>query len=135
SMIVPSTAGGGTDTAARVAAPLLEKELGVPINIINRPGASMQIGHTAGANAKPDGYTLTWAVLPTAASLYLDEERKSSFKRESLKPIALYYGAPFAVSVKADSPYTSIAEIVKAANDKPGTLRGGTTGYMSTGHF
>src|SRR3954462_13155550 len=74
--IVPSTAGGGTDTAARLVAPLMEKDLGVPVQVVNKPGASMQIGVTEVALAKPDGYTLLWSVLPTAASIYLDPERK-----------------------------------------------------------
>ena len=42
--IVPSTAGGGTDTAARLVAPLMAKDLGVPVQVVNKPGASMQIG-------------------------------------------------------------------------------------------
>ncbi|WP_306222874.1 Bug family tripartite tricarboxylate transporter substrate binding protein [Bosea beijingensis] len=133
--IVPSTAGGGTDTAARVAAPLLEKELGVPVEVVNKPGASMQIGHTEGANARKDGHTLTWVVLPTAASIYLDAERQSSFKRDSLTPIALYYGAPFGIVVKGDSPYKSLKDLVEAAKAAPGKVRSGTTGFMSSGHF
>ena len=133
--IVPSTAGGGTDTAARVAAPLLEKELGVPVEVVNKPGASMQIGHTEGANARKDGHTLTWTVLPTAASIYLDAERQASFKRDSLTPIAMYYGAPFGVVVKGDSPYKTLKDVVEAAKAAPGKLRSGTTGFMSTGHF
>jgi tripartite-type tricarboxylate transporter receptor subunit TctC len=133
--IVPSTAGGGTDTAARIAAPLLEKELGVPVEVVNKPGASMQIGHTEGANARKDGHTLTWVVLPTAASIYLDAERQSSFKRDSLTPIALYYGAPFGIVVKGDSPYKTLKDLVDAAKANPGKVRSGTTGFMSSGHF
>jgi tripartite-type tricarboxylate transporter receptor subunit TctC len=133
--IVPSTAGGGTDTAARLAAPLLAKELGVPVEVINRPGASMQIGLTEAANAKPDGHTLVWSVLPTAASIYLDTERGSPFKREMLAPIAMYYGAPFGIVVRGDSPYKTLKDLVEAAKSNPGKLRSGTTGYMSTGHF
>ena len=88
-IIVPSTAGGGTDTATRLIAPILEKDLGVPIQIVNKPGASMQIGLTQVAVAKPDGYTLVMSVLPTAASIYLDPGRKATFTRKNLQPIAL----------------------------------------------
>ena len=134
--IVPSTAGGGTDTAARLMAPLLEKELGVPVEVVNKPGASMQIGLSFVAAAKPDGYTLIWSVLPTSASIYLDPERKSSsFKRESLIPIGLYYGAPFAIVVKGDSPYKTLKDLVDAAKANPGKLKVGTSGFMATGHF
>jgi tripartite-type tricarboxylate transporter receptor subunit TctC len=133
--IVPSTAGGGTDVAARLAAPLLSKELGVPVEVVNRPGASMQIGLSEAATAKPDGHTLVWSVLPTAASIYLDTERNSPFKREALAPIAMYYGAPFGLVVRGDSPYKTVKDLVAAAKANPGRLRSGTTGFMSTGHF
>lgn len=133
--IVPSTAGGGTDVAARLAAPLLARELGVPVEVVNRPGASMQIGLTEAANARPDGHTLVWSVLPTAASIYLDSDRDLPFRRASLAPIALYYGAPFGIVVRGDSPHRSVKDIVDAARANPGRIRGGTTGFMSTGHF
>ncbi|MCO5091688.1 tripartite tricarboxylate transporter substrate binding protein [Bosea sp. (in: a-proteobacteria)] len=133
--IVPSTAGGGTDTAARLIAPLLEKLLGTTVEVVNKPGASMQIGMGEAARAKPDGYTLIWSVLPTFASIYLDEERKSPFKRDSLKPIVMYYGAPFGIAVQASSPHKTLKDLVDAAKASPGKLRSGTTGFMSTGHF
>src|SRR5512144_3269804 len=53
-IMVPSTAGGGTDTATRLLAPILEKDLGVPIQIVNKPRASMQVGLSEVAAAKPD---------------------------------------------------------------------------------
>ena len=135
--IVPSTAGGGTDTAARMMAPLLEKELGVPVEVVNKPGASMQIGLTFVTQAKPDGYTLIWSVLPTSASIYLDPERqsKSPYKRESLTPIGLYYGAPFAIVVQGSSPYKTLKDLVDAAKANPGKLKVGTSGFMATGHY
>ena len=58
SMIVPWSAGGGTDAIARMLANGLEKELGQPINVINRTGGAGVIGHTEIANAAPDGYTI-----------------------------------------------------------------------------
>jgi tripartite-type tricarboxylate transporter receptor subunit TctC len=133
--IVPSTAGGGTDTAARLISPLMEKDLGVPVQVVNKPGASMQIGATEVANAKPDGYTLLWLVLPTVASIYLDPERKATFGRKEIQPVGLLYGAPFAVFVQASSPFKTIQDVVDAAKANPGKVKSGTTGHMSTGHF
>src|SRR5690606_39228012 len=57
-MIVPWGAGGGTDAVARFIAAEAEKELGQPINVVNRTGGSGVVGHQAIASAKPDGYTL-----------------------------------------------------------------------------
>ena len=57
-VIVPWGAGGGTDATARIVAALLEKDLGQPFNVVNRTGGSGVVGHSAIANADPDGYTL-----------------------------------------------------------------------------
>nr|MDQ3349626.1 tripartite tricarboxylate transporter substrate-binding protein [Acidobacteriota bacterium] len=57
-MVVPWAAGGGTDAVARVIASLLEKELGKPVNVVNRTGGSGVVGHQAIAGALPDGYTI-----------------------------------------------------------------------------
>ena len=57
-MIVPWGAGGGTDAVGRIVATLLQQELGVPINVVNRTGGSGVVGHSAIANARPDGYTI-----------------------------------------------------------------------------
>lgn len=134
-LVVPSTAGGGTDTATRLIAPLLEKDLGVPIEVVNKPGASMQIGLGYVAQSKPDGHTLIMLVLPTAASGYLDAERQSPVGRDSFLPIGLYYGAPFAVVVTSESPYKTLADVVEAAKANPGKIKAGTSGFMATGHF
>ena len=57
-MVVPWGAGGGTDAVARMLAALLEKELGQPVNVVNRTGGSGVVGHQAFAAAAPDGYTI-----------------------------------------------------------------------------
>jgi tripartite-type tricarboxylate transporter receptor subunit TctC len=134
-MIVPSTAGGGTDTGARLVAPLMEKDLGVPVQVVNKPGASMQIGLTEAALAKPDGYTLVWSVLPTLVSIYLDPERKAAFARKDLQPIGMVYDGPTVVFVQASSPYKTLKDLIDAAKANPGKIKSSTTGHMSTGHF
>ena len=57
-LIVPWGAGGGTDATARIIGALLEKELGQPVNVVNRTGGSGVVGHSAIALAAPDGYTI-----------------------------------------------------------------------------
>ena len=58
-IICPWSAGGGTDRVSRQVAAQLEKNLGVPVNVINATGGSGVTGHTRCARARPDGYTLT----------------------------------------------------------------------------
>lgn len=134
-IVVPSTAGGGSDVNARLFQPLLEAQLGIPVQIENRAGASMQIGTSYVANAEPDGYTVLWAVLPTIASAYLDPERGADFTRSDLAPVVQITEAPFAISVRADSPYQTLQDLIDAAKADPASVRSGTTGIMSTGHF
>src|SRR5437773_7772729 len=57
-LIVPWGAGGGTDATARIIGTLLEKDLGQPINVVNRTGGSGVVGHQVIATAPPDGYTI-----------------------------------------------------------------------------
>jgi tripartite-type tricarboxylate transporter receptor subunit TctC len=57
-LIVPWGAGGGTDATARIIASLLEKDLGQPVNVVNRTGGSGVVGHQAISSAAADGYTI-----------------------------------------------------------------------------
>jgi tripartite-type tricarboxylate transporter receptor subunit TctC len=64
-LICPWAAGGGTDRVARTAAMLLEKDVGQPINAVNRTGGGA-VGHTTGATADPDGHTITTVTVEIA---------------------------------------------------------------------
>ncbi|MDQ4061846.1 MAG: tripartite tricarboxylate transporter substrate-binding protein, partial [Pseudomonadota bacterium] len=57
-LLVPWAAGGGTDATARIIGSLLERELGQPVNVVNRTGGSGVVGHEAIAASAPDGYTI-----------------------------------------------------------------------------
>ncbi len=92
-IIVPFAAGGGTDLIARVVAERLSKQLGKRFVVINRPGASTNIGTGAAANAPADCYTLLMTSISLAAnpSLY----RKLPFDpAKDLAPIALIANSP-----------------------------------------
>ena len=58
-MIVPFSAGGGTDAVARKLGSLMEKELGTSVVIVNKTGGAGAVGMTFGATQKKDGYTIT----------------------------------------------------------------------------
>jgi tripartite-type tricarboxylate transporter receptor subunit TctC len=134
-MIIPNAAGGGTDVAARLIAPVMEKDLGVPIAIVNRPGAGTQVGTSEALKAKPDGYTLFWSYLPVTPCIYLDPDRKASFNRKDIKLIGNAYGAPFSLVVLANSPYKTVQDLIAAAKARPNQIKSGTTGFMATGYF
>ena len=64
-LVVPWGAGGGTDAVARFIASLMEKDLGQPVNVVNRTGGSGVVGHSAIATAAPDGYTIGMITVET----------------------------------------------------------------------
>lgn len=68
-LVVPYPAGGGSDIAVRILQPILEKEIGVPVQLVNKGGAGSQVGVTEAAKAKPDGYTIGHANWPTIITL------------------------------------------------------------------
>lgn len=135
SIIVPYAAGGGTDLSARVVASQLEKELGTPVQVVNKAGAGGQVGMTEVAQAKPDGYTIGSSVLPAIITTYLDPERKSAFMRKDLQLLALHVADVSAVAVKADSPFKTVKDIVDAGKANPGKIKWGTTGILGNTHL
>ena len=134
-MLVPWAAGGGTDVGARLLAPLLEKELGAPVQVVNRAGAGSQVGIAEFVRAKPDGYTLGATNMPSTNSLYLEPERQATFGRKDFQLVALHVDDPGAVAVKVDSPFKDMKDLVDAARARPKTIKASTTGLKGSAHL
>lgn len=135
SIIVPYPAGGVVDVAARLLASNMEPILGARVQIINKPGAGAQVGLTALALERRDGYTMGVLPLPAAVSLYLDPDRKAVFGRKDLQPVSLFNTDPMLVAVKGDAPYKTIKDLVDAAKAKPETIKISDSGILSAGHM
>lgn len=129
---VPYAAGGSTDVSSRLLGMLMERDLGVPVQVVNRAGASSQVGMTEAAASKPDGYTVVAVVLPGGVVPYLDEERKSTYTRKNFQALGNQWYTPSSISVVPDSPYKSVKDLVDAARAKPGTIKIGTTGLTAS---
>ncbi len=121
-MLVGNAAGGPTDLGARIMAAGLEKELGVPVVVVNKPGANGQIQLTQVASAKPDGYTFGTVNFPVTITGYLDPARKATYNRKSFEPLALHVNDPNIFAVLAKSPYKTVKDLVEAAKAKPKTI-------------
>ncbi|MHB1162333.1 MAG: tripartite tricarboxylate transporter substrate binding protein [Chloroflexota bacterium] len=135
SIIVPFAAGGTTDIGARILAPLMEKELGVPVQVVNKAGAGGQLGLTELVRAKPDGYTIGSSNLPSTPTVYLDPDRKATFTRKDLLPIANVAVDPGAIGVKADSPIKSVKDLIDRAKANPEQLKLSTAGLLTSNHI
>ena len=110
-LIVPWGAGGGTDATGRMIATLLEKELGVPVPVVNKTGGSGVIGHKAIADAAPDGNTIGVATLEIGS---MHHQGLTDLTYEAYAPIGLYNSDPAAVMVNADSPYKTAKDLLAA---------------------
>lgn len=127
--VVPLPAGGGTDVAARVIAKALSKELGVPVNVVNKPGGNQIPGVMSVLMAKPDGYTLLAEGAAFSSLHALVEDLP--YKLEERTFIARISVAPHAFFVNGKSPWNTLQEAIEAAKKDPAsfswTYLGGNT--------
>lgn len=119
-LIVPWSAGGGTDATGRFVAILLERELKQPVNVVNRTGGGGIVGHTEIANAKADGYTI--GVITTELSLYR-WLGTSQLTYADYTPLALYNTDPIAIHVQAENGPKNLKELLNAVKVKPGVMK------------
>lgn len=134
-LIVPWPPGGSVDTQGRVLATAMEKELGVPISVVNKPGAGTQIGLTELARSKPDGYTIGIITLPTALPTYLDPDRKPTYARKNFQSVAGYLAEANTLAVKVDSPFKTLKDLVDAAKATPGKVKVADAGLLTVTHL
>jgi tripartite-type tricarboxylate transporter receptor subunit TctC len=132
-MIVAFAAGGGTDTAARTIARFMEKDLGQPVVVLNRPGAGGEIGFSELARARPDGYTIGFINTPTIVTIPI--ERRARFALDDFALIANIVDDPGGIWVLNDSPMRDFQGMLAAARARPGAIGYGTTGIGSDDHL
>ena len=133
-IVVPFAPGGGTDLIARVVADRLSEQMRQRFVIINRPGASTNIGTAAVVNAAPDGHTLLMTSISLAAnpSLY----RKLSFDpQKDLAPIALIGNTASILVVNPSLPVNSADELIAYLKARPGELNYASYGAGSGPHL
>lgn len=130
SVIVPFSAGGGTDLFARIVVDKMSQIMGVPVEVVNKPGGSATIGTTEVANANPDGYTLGFSIsTPLCVTPHFGE---TSYQFEDLQPICNAYTVLHGIYVSADSPIQNVDDLIAYINEKGGVLSyaGSGTGNM-----
>ncbi len=116
-MIVPWSAGGGTDAVARALAAELEKELGTPVNVVNRTGGAGVIGHTEMVNATPDGYTIGLATAELSTYYW---SGTAPFTTDALAALGLLNLDASAFNVSASSEWGDLRAALDAIAAAPG---------------
>jgi tripartite-type tricarboxylate transporter receptor subunit TctC len=134
-MAVAFAPGGGTDTTARLVAKRLGETLGQQIVVENRAGAGGNIATDFVAKSTPDGYTIALtSVGPLTVAPHMIA-RLPYDPRRDLAPISLAVTFGNVLVVANNLPAKTLAEYLKIARDKPGTLSFGSSGIGGTGHL
>ncbi|WP_337471320.1 tripartite tricarboxylate transporter substrate binding protein [Acidaminococcus intestini] len=117
-VIVPWSAGGGSDLAARTLMPYLEKELGVKTTVVNTKGANGWIAWKDLLQAPADGYTIAQMNIPTVYSGYMDPQQKRSEKMDSFIFLANEISDYDCMVVnRKDTRFNSVKEFVEYAKN------------------
>lgn len=116
-VICPWGAGGGTDRLARFLADELSKKLGQPFVVVNKTGGGGATGHSAGAYAAADGYTLTLVTLEIATMHWMG---LTDLTFEAFDYIAQVNEDPAGVIVRADAPWKTLPDLLDSIRANPG---------------
>jgi tripartite-type tricarboxylate transporter receptor subunit TctC len=130
-MIVPNPAGGVGDLIARALGEKVGAELGKPVVVENRSGATTVIGTEAVARAKPDGCTILSLTASGVVVSVLQEKLPYNLQRD-FAPIISVGSFPMVLAVPVASKLNSFADLVAAARSKDGiTYASGGAGTLA----
>ena len=132
SLIVPYSAGGASDTVARIYASELEQSLGTSIVVSNVTGASGAIGLEQVRNSNPDGYTI--AYMPVESTM-LKALGFTDLSTDDFRFIGRAMTIPAAVTDRADAPWDTFEDFVNYAKEHPGEIQVGNSGTGSIWHI
>ena len=134
-LVVPFAPGGTSSIVARSVGAEMEKGLGQPIIIDNRPGGGGNVAMQEVARAEPDGYTLIIGHIGTLAVNPFMFEKLPFDTNGDFAPVSLLAKVPNIFVVHADVPATDLREFVALAKKQPGQLYYGSAGNGSAGHL
>ncbi len=135
-MVVPFAPGGIADITGRPLAQSMMKTLGQPVVVENRPGAGGGVGMMHVTRQKPDGYTVLMALSSIITIPEADRVngRAPSYEMNQFTPIALVSADPTVLLVRADSPWKTVADLMKDAKSRPGKITYSSSGIYGTLH-
>lgn len=132
--VVGYPAGGAVDIVGRTVGQAMSTVLGQPVIVDNKPGAGSNIAIKAVIDSPADGYTLLVAANALAANMALYQPAPFDAERD-LAPVGLIGRVPVVLAVNPGAGIDSLAQLLKTAKDKPGSVNYATPGNGSTPHL
>lgn len=132
--VMPAAPGSSPDRVSRLMAERLGALWGVPVFVENRPGGTGTVGSEYVMRSAPDGYTALFAFTSVVQAPALLPKVPYDIERD-FAPVSLVAYAPVTLSVRADSPFRTLADLLAAAKNPASPLSYGTFGIGSTFHI
>lgn len=132
-LIVATTAGGSSDLTARMIADRLGAVWGQSVVVEQRLGANGMIAAQAVAKSPPDGYTAYLSLSSMVQNVLL--QPNPGYKLEDFVPVTMVVSIPIAFAVGGSVPAKTVADLMKMAKDKPGSVSYGSYGTGSGAHI
>ena len=133
-MLVGFPPGGAVDVVARTLGQALSAEVGQPVIIENKPGASTNIAVKTLIDSPPDGYVLMLTANSLASNMALFNPPPFDAEKD-VAPVALVGRVPVVIAAGSQAPFKTLADLVSAAKAKPGTINYASPGNGSTPHL
>lgn len=131
-VMVPWAAGGATDVTFRAFTGVIQKYLGVPMIISNKPGGAAVPGYVEAMTKSPDGhYLVAWAT----PSITVTHMQNTPYDATTFEPVMNIVTAPVWFLVPANSPYKDLRDLVADAKKRPGMVNLGNAGTGGGTHM
>ncbi|MGN0909730.1 MAG: tripartite tricarboxylate transporter substrate binding protein, partial [Succinivibrio sp.] len=124
-IVVPYAPGGASDTVARIYGKELEKQLGKPVVVVNRTGASGAVGLESVKNSRPDGYTMSY--MPVESTM-ISALGLSDISSDDFTFVCRIMTIPAAITVSKDAKWNTLDDFLKYAKENPGKVTVGNSG-------
>jgi tripartite-type tricarboxylate transporter receptor subunit TctC len=134
-LIVPFPAGGGTDIIGRELAQKVAGNAGWTIVVDNKPGSGGNLGVDAAAKSAADGYTF---VMGQTSNLAINPTLYTKLPYDPVKdltPVSLVASSPLVIVASANSPFHTLADVVKEAKAHPGSINFASSGNGTVAHL
>lgn len=132
-IVIPTAPGGTLDLLARVIAEKLQAAWGQQVIVESRAGANTMLATSAVAKSPPDGHTALFTISGFVQNLVL--QANPPYKAADLAPVSLVASFPIAMAAHAALPASTLADVIRLAGQKPGSMTFGSYGMGSAAHI